>query len=175
MYYINGVLVYEEYAFTTCSGDECQTTRTIDSSTPFKINCGGSGGGTYNGEVIENVSASDGETQYTDVDGINTGGNVGIGYTYTAAIARISSTREITSVAVDPITANPMFANYIDNYGRSVTRSLTLFGHNNTYTLLSATSVMVNWSCFVYARYIYTDGSPEFPRQWSKSKSSVYY
>ena len=49
-YYVNGVLVYEEYAFTTCSGD-CQETfgkwkGNDNGGGIFIIGCGGGGGGS---------------------------------------------------------------------------------------------------------------------------------
>ena len=47
-YYVDGILVSASYAFTTCSGSDCEQTRIIDgqNSLQIKSNCSGGGGGS---------------------------------------------------------------------------------------------------------------------------------
>jgi hypothetical protein len=51
-YFVNGILTYEEYAYTTCGpGDICEQTRLIDGRM-LKINCGGGGGSSGSVSII---------------------------------------------------------------------------------------------------------------------------
>ncbi len=163
-YFVDGVLVHEQYAYTTCGEiDECQVSRLIDGGTPFKLNCGG---GANGGNVETSFDVNETEAADDESDGIAPK----ILYNYHATVTRVNG--EVTSVIVDPITVSNLFSVYVDNYGRSTTRTLTLFGHSNNWTSLG-TSALINWSCFVNGRWLYTDGSPMYSRTWLQSHSAV--
>jgi hypothetical protein len=134
---------------------------------------GGGGGDTNTTEVTDDVTYSDVDQEYSSGDYSATDGYISISYSYHAQIFRDADTREIYSALMYPVTADPMVSWYVDQYGRTVNRVLTLWGQYNSYTILSATSVLLNWSCTVTARYAYSDGSPAWTRNWPKSYSAV--
>jgi hypothetical protein len=115
-------------------------------------------------EVTEEVSESD--NTYSG------GPYPAIKYNYHATIYRVN--REVTHVAVFPTTVNNGVSWYVDNYGRNTTRTITLFGHSNSWTALG-TNAIVNWSCFVHAKYDYANNvSPTFTRQWTNNKTKTF-
>ncbi|MFT3823348.1 MAG: hypothetical protein QM731_05485 [Chitinophagaceae bacterium] len=157
------------YLFTSC--EDCALARTMDSADSFKLNCSGGGGGgagSYE-EVVEEVDFEEDEPNYTDADYNELGSFVRTRYRYHAQVRYYGG--EIVGVIIDPITASPMYVNYIDNYNRDVTRTLTLLGHSNYYEVsASRTNVYIKWRCLVNARYVYTNGGV-FTNQWEVSKS----
>ena len=163
----------EEYLGTTCDG--CDNPD-YQSFCPQSGSGGGGGGGTPgNNTIQDDVQEIETETDFGP-DDVAPGATSYINtvYTYHAQIDRDPDTDEIEYVSVSPITADPMWAVYIDQYNRSVTRNLTLYGHYYNYTMLSATSVLINWACNVIGVYTYTDGSPTYTKYWYKSKSKVF-
>lgn len=148
-------------------------------STTYTICSGGGGGGGGGGGVgyqtliTTNVNFEVYETSYLEED-YSSSGPVPIKYTYLADVVRIDPGRLIASVFMYPTKANPLVATYPSSYlpGVSITRSLTLFNHTNSYSLLSSTSVMLNWYCAVHGKYVYSNGEIK-TRQWSNSKSAI--
>jgi hypothetical protein len=124
--------------------------------------------------TLDDIALSEDEVNYLSPDdkelGIYT---VPIKYYYYAQVGRASN-RYIVSWSVSPITADPMVISYEDQYGRTVTRSLTLFDHYYVGTLTSYTSISITWSCTVFARYTYSDGTPEKTRMWDVSKTKAF-
>jgi hypothetical protein len=140
---------------------------------------GGSGGGPHGDDpnatpVIDQIYLSEDETNLTNADIDYSAGATYIltRYIYHATVEKTNG--EVTSVVVDPITASPMWAQYVDGYGRTVTRTLTLFSPiAYGEILVPPTSVKINWACEVIAVYSYNDGTSSWTRQWSKSKSTI--
>ncbi|GEM_PF-5274897 len=93
-----------------------------------------------------------------------------IQYNYHATVTRVDGL--VSNVIVSPTTVSNPVVWYVDNYGRNTTRTLTLFGHLNRWTNLGS-SAWISWSCLVHGRYVYTDGSPVFTRQWANSKQAI--
>lgn len=112
-YYVNGLLVYEEYAFTTCSGD-CQETfgkwnGVNGGDGVFIISCGGGAGGSSSGyqTVVTVDSVTSYLTQPCLIDALNAISDttlknqltklyqqtfVGIGKTHSLLISQVAST-----------------------------------------------------------------------------------
>ncbi len=161
------------YLFTTC-GNECQSTRTMNSTAPFKLNCGGGGGSDEDDSLItSNIDFEEVETDADDGLGGVASSYVPIKWHYRAKVSYYGRSGVVFNVLIDPITADPMVSSFIDSYNRSGARSLTLFGHYNTWTPLTSTSVRINWSCIVHAKYACIDGTL-WTRQWNKNRSKVY-
>jgi hypothetical protein len=123
-----------------------------------------SGGGGSNNVETNEVSETQIQEDVTFVSA------PGIQYNYHATITRVNG--EVAGVVIDPITVNNTVSWYIDNYGRNTTRTITLFNHSNSWTSLG-TEALINWSCLVHGKYVYTDGSPIFTRQWGNTKSAI--
>ena len=134
---------------------------------------------TTNGEITEWIDEFDENNMYSpnvaeeDFDYLVR--YVPITYSYRGRIIRNESDRQILYMEAYPITADPMVSVYIDKYGRSVTRRLTLYNHFTLCTPLTPTSCSISWSCTVHARYSYTDGTPEWTRAWNDSKQKIYF
>lgn len=73
-----------------------------------------------------------------------------LGYTY------------VEGVTIDPTTADPMQSQFIDSYGISGTRKLTILNHNNSWMPLVPPFVLITWECSLYGLYLSIDG-----RVWS--------
>lgn len=160
----------EQFIGRTCGGSEC-----LNVQCEFVENPGSPGSGEVVDRVITSETAyTENETDYVEQDLENNTGFSPVIYTYNTSISWLESTGQIVSVIVHPVTASPMIGFYIDSYGRSVTRRLTLLNQMNGYTYLSASSILVYWSCSVNGLYTYIDGSPPWTRQWNKSKQKVY-
>ena len=137
---------------------------------------GGGGGGGENDQITTEGNVLEDEAVYSDQDNSYLADNtayVPIKYLYHYTITRVAQTGEIVTINVDPVAVDPVQAVYIDNYGRNVTRYLTLQGQYKNFSLLSPTNAMINWSCYVTGRYTYTNGNPAWTRQWQKSKSII--
>jgi hypothetical protein len=165
-YYSDGHVERDwEYLYTLCG--PCNTGgQPVSTIVPdCDPNSGGGGGGSSNTVETDNISesASEEDETYSAAPRIR--------YNYHATITRVNG--EVTGVVVDPTTVSNPVSWYVDNYGRNTTRTITLFGHSNSWTSLGTTA-LINWSCFVHGRYVYGDGvSPVYTRQWSDSKSAV--
>jgi hypothetical protein len=116
---------------------------------------------------LNSISLSKEENDETDA---SVGAAPKINYQYNTQIIRTNG--NVTSVIVYPTTIANAHDVYIDRYGRNTTRSLSVFGHYNSWTSLGA-SAMIYWSCFVYGRWVYTDGSPEYNRTWTNTHTAV--
>ncbi len=165
-WYVNGVPVHQDsqYIGTTCGGGACDDPN-------FQSLCpddnGGSGG---NGGGINDIVTTSDMSSTVEVNDDTDGAAPKIRFQYNSNIIRTNGL--VTSVVVYPTTiANP-FEVYIDTYGRNTTRTLTVFGNYQTGTPLGFTALCF-WSCFVYGRWVYTDGSPEHPRTWPNTHSSI--
>ena len=100
--------------------------------------------------------------------------SVPIKYNYHSVVLRMRSSKEIFSVQVFPVTADPLVAKYTDVYGRIVTRRITLYNQQNSHEFLSPYTVKVNWSCAVIGVYTYSDGrSPTWTRMWYVGRSKI--
>lgn len=155
----------EQYLFTLCGscdpgGQPSGRTITADCDP----NGGSGGGATINTEETENISESLSEVDETFAAAPR------IDWNCNATISRING--QVIGVVVDPMTVSNPVAWYVDNYGRSTTRTITLFGHYNSWTSLGSTA-LINWSCFVHGKWAYTDNSPIYTRQWHKSHSTI--
>ena len=165
-YYIDGIPVSQDYQYigTTCEGCDDPNLQSVCSD-----NAGsGSGGGSPN-DVIETSNVTETMEENDETDAL-IGVAPKIRYQYNAQIVRTNG--YVTSVLVYPTTISNAHEVYIDRFGRTTTRILTVFGHNNSWTSLGTTA-MVYWSCFAYGRWIYSDGSPEYNRTWTNSKTAV--
>lgn len=80
---------------------------------------------------------------------------------------------ELIRVEQLPVRVVNSIDTWVDKYGRTVTRKLTLFAQYHTYTIISPTSALCSWSCAVMAVYNYSDRTPTHTRQWWHSKSQV--
>lgn len=164
-YYSDGHVERDwEYLFTLCgpcnTGGQPVSTIVADCDP----NSGGGGGGSSNTVETDNISesATEDDDTYSAAPKIQ--------YNYHATITRVNG--EVTGVIVDPTTVSNPVSWYVDNYGRNTTRTITLFGHSNSWTSLGTTA-LINWSCFVHGKWVYTDNSPVYTRQWYNSKSAV--
>ena len=169
--YENGILIDEEYLYTTC---DCVVTG------------GGGGNGNSGGVVSTQGTDIDHETNYVDQDiAIPTtaeknrqidrlvGNAVPIKYLHRYQMSSYSSNKAIISIIVNPVTLEQYVHFYQDNYLRQTTRRLTLLNHVQGYVLTSPVSANLSWFCSVNARYTYTNGNPTFTRQWDHAKLKV--
>lgn len=155
--YVNGILVSSEYLGTFCA--------------PEVEEGGGSGGGSGGGGggVTQNVDFSSSESEDDPEDAL---GAPPITYTHTFTLQYAND--DVINVIRYPVTASPMVAVYTGSTGKITTRSLTLFGQWNSWTPTSYNHGWINWSCLVFANYVYLDGSPSRSQQWSHSNTKVY-
>jgi hypothetical protein len=171
-YWVDGVKVYEEFAFSTCSpgGDECQATRTMDAATPFRVECGG-GNGNGQGQPEQEITNQYGfNSDEADPEEGVAAPLIHYYHPYTMALLKPSN--QIVNVWMYPTTAQPVISSWVDSYGRSIQRTITLYGHAYSYTFLSPTSVMLNWFCYVGGHYVYSDGTTKM-RVWTHTYSAV--
>jgi hypothetical protein len=149
---------------------------------------GGGGGGSSDDPVDQtyttSVSDSSTEENYTDDDngymddGTSLSGPSSpsyqlIAYTHYAEETRDGNTGMIEYVTMYNTTASPMSALYYDVNRVAVTRTLTLLGHFNTYSITGGGfAVSLSWSCDVNGRYIYSDGRVS-TQQWHHSHTII--
>jgi hypothetical protein len=165
--YVDGVIVNEQYVFTTCDGIvPCRTYRTFESNTVLRIECGGGGGS--NDLMSTEVSSSSTED---DPDDAGTGRAPEIYYAHTATLQILNG--EVVNVIRYPVTATPMISNYINQHNRNTTRTLTLFGQTGSWIPFSTTSGQINWFCYVFGHYVYSDGGT-YSYQWDHTHSRIY-
>lgn len=130
-----------------------------------------------NGEATQEVHfAKYSETENSEFNAAENeeGSYIRTKYNYHAEVFWDAETNEAIDAIIDPITAEPMQATYIDAYGRTVTRNLTLFLPINNWMPLGPGNVRIYWSCLVVGRYIRSDGSVD-TRMWGKQKSAVIH
>jgi hypothetical protein len=152
-----------EYLFTLCGSCNIAGQPFMTLVADCDSNSGGSGGGSSNvSETKISETENESEDLYSAAPALQ--------YNYNASVFRVNGV--VTSVIIDPITVSNPVSWYVDNYGRSTTRTVTLFGHSNVWTSLGTTA-LINWSCFVHGKWVYTDNSPVHTKQWNKSKSVV--
>lgn len=165
-YYLNGVPVSQDYVYigTTCEGCDDPDLQTI---CPDNGGSGGGGGGTN--DLIETTNVVETIEEDDETDAL-IGAAPKIRYQYNAQIVKTNG--YVTSVLVHPTTISNAHEVYVDRFGRNTTRILTVFGHNNSWTSLGATA-MIYWGCSVYGRWIYSNGTPEYNRTWTNTKTAI--
>ncbi|MVT12272.1 hypothetical protein GO493_28705 [Chitinophaga sp. ysch24] len=146
----------------------------------YHVNSCNATGGNPNDPVIdengiEHVTVEEWapDEDYSTEDLNNGASRVAIKYTYNAQITRDPDTFVIIGIVMDPIMAFPVVARFSDTYGRTVTRSITLFDKAAWYVLAPGNlHVNLFWSCLVHAKYVYSDGMLN-TRQWAITKTRV--
>jgi hypothetical protein len=166
--WIDGILMDEWYAGTTCDG-ECAQPRMPSSGRVFSVQCSGGGGG--------------GEQSWIEEESI-TGSGIGddpsgvapkINYYYHAVVVRMQPSGQIIGVTIVNTTVTNSPTTYIDQYGRGTTRYIAPFNHMNTWIQLTPFTVLVSWECFVEGTWVYTDGSPTHVSTWPKTRMQIHW
>jgi hypothetical protein len=153
-----------EYLYTICGSCNIEG-QPVSYLVPDCDPNSGGGGGSSNTVETENISETESEEDETS------NASPRVNYKYHATVVRVNG--EVTNVIVDPTTVSNPVSWYTDNYGRNTTRTITLFGHSNSWTSLGTTA-LINWSCLVHGKWVYADNSPVYTRQWSNRRSSIY-
>lgn len=166
-YYLATTIIYPdghserttEFLFSVCDGCHIvgQTVDYLD--TECDPDAGGGG---------INVEETTSSTEISLEDDEIYGTAPKVEYRFHATARRVNG--EIIAVFIDPTTVSNPVVFYVDDYGRTVTRTITLLYHLNSWTTQGPFAV-VKHSCLVHGKWIYSNGNPVYTRQWSKSNS----